>query len=100
RLGAAPTRGLDVRWEALLAGTPVIELHQRWVMGSDIDPKWKVAHGYSAEVAGDPKVRLRLTSLPAGDLSNFGVAEMRAIGLRITALPLVGAIPAVCAASP
>jgi hypothetical protein len=45
-------------------------------------------------------VRLQLAILPAGDLSNFGVADMRAIGLRITALPLVDAIPAVCAARP
>lgn len=99
-IAAGTIAGLDVRWEALVAGTPVIELHQRWVMGSDLEPAWKVSHGYSAEVAGDPKVRLQLSILPAGDLSQFGVAEMRAIGLRITALPLVDAIPAVCAAPP
>jgi hypothetical protein len=99
-ISAGTIAGLEVRWEALLAGTPVIEMQQRWVMGKDIEPAWKVSHGYSAEVAGDPKVRLQLGILPAGDLSNFGVAEMRAIGLRITALPLVQAIPAVCAAPP
>jgi hypothetical protein len=99
-IAAGTIAGLDVRWEALVGGTPVIEIHQRWVMGKDIEPAWKVAHGYSAEVEGDPKVRLQLSILPAGDLSKLGVAEMRAIGLRITALPLVEAIPAVCAAPP
>ena len=99
-IAAGTIAGLDVRWEAVVAGTPVIEVHQRWVMGKDLEPKWKVTHGYAAEVAGDPKVRLQLSILPAGDLSGFGVAEMRAIGLRITALPLVEAIPAVCAAPP
>jgi hypothetical protein len=92
--------GLDVRWEGLVAGTPVVELHQRWVMGPDIEPAWTVEHGYLAEVAGDPNVRLKLDIWPAGDVSALTTDDIHEIGMRITGLPVVNAIPAVCAAAP
>lgn len=92
--------GLDVRWEGLIGGTPVVELHQRWVMGPDIEPAWTVGDGYVAEVAGDPNVRLKLDIWPAGDLGALTTEDIHAIGMRITGVPAVNAIPAVCAAAP
>ena len=99
-IGRGHVAGLDVRWEGLVDGTPVVELHQRWVMGRDIEPAWKVEHGYLAEVAGDPNIRLKLDIWPAGDLTALTAEDIHAIGMRITGLPVVNAIPAVCAAAP
>lgn len=99
-IAAGTVAGIDVRWEGVVAGRPVIELHQRWVMGRDIDPPWTAEHAYLVEVDGDPRVRLRLEIWPDQDLSTLTPEDMHAIGMRITGLPVVNAIPAVCAAPP
>ena len=98
---AGTVAGIDIRFAALVAGEPRIELHQRWVMGSKIDPPWKVEHGYAVEVAANPRIRLKLDIWPdMDDLSRLTPAEMHAIGMRITGLPVVNAIAKVCAAAP
>jgi hypothetical protein len=93
--------GIDVRFTGLIGGTPRFELHQRWVMGSKLDPPWKVEHGYLVVVDANPRIRMKLEIWPdLDDLGKLTVDEMHAIGMRITGLPLVNAIPKVCAAEP
>jgi hypothetical protein len=85
----------------MVHGDPAVALHQRWVMGRDVEPEWTVEHGYVVEVDGDPHVRLKLDIGPdrhaPGALTTDGI---HAIGMRITGVPAVNAIPAVCAAAP
>jgi hypothetical protein len=98
---AGTVAGIDVRFAGLVDGTPRFELHQRWVMGSKIDPPWKVEHGYLVVVDANPRIRMKLEIWPdLDDLGKLTVDEMHAIGMRITGLPLVNAIPKVCAAAP
>lgn len=92
--------GIDLRWQGLVDGEIVIELHQRWLMGSDIDPPWTPEHAYLVEVDGDPQVRLRMELWPDQELGTLTRDDIHAIGMRITGLPIVNAIPAVCAADP
>jgi len=93
--------GLDVRWEGIVDGTAVLELHQRWVMSSNIEPAWSVEHGYLVEIDGEPKIRTKLEIWPhQEDLSALTLADIHGIGMMITALPAVNAIPAVCRAEP
>jgi 2,4-diaminopentanoate dehydrogenase len=93
--------GLDVRWEALCDGEPVIELHQRWVMGKAIEPPWTVEHGWVVEVDGNPRVRLKVDIWPdTDDFGSLTPSDLHDIGMRITGVPLVNAIPSVCAAAP
>jgi 2,4-diaminopentanoate dehydrogenase len=93
--------GLDVRWEALQDEEAVIELHQRWVMSSDIEPSWTVQHGWVIEVSGDPRIRVKLEVWPdTEDLGSLTTSDFHAIGMKLTAAPLVNAIPYVCAAEP
>ena len=100
-IAAGTVAGLDVRWEALRDGTPVLELHQRWVMGRAIEPSWKVEHGWVVEVTGDPHVRIKVDIWPdTDDLGSLTPADLHDIGMRITGVPLVNAIPFVCAAAP
>ena len=91
--------GIDLRWEALRDGVPVIELHQRWVMGSAIEPPWPVDHGWSITVTGDPRIHIKLDVWPdTDDLASLGATDLHDIGMRLTGVPLVNAIPHVCAA--
>ena len=98
---AGTVAGIDIVLEAVVDGVPRIEMHQRYVMGSAIEPAWTVEHGYRVDVLGNPRVGLRLEILPdLDDYSLLTVEEMYAIGMRISAVPLIDAIPAVCAAAP
>jgi hypothetical protein len=94
--------GLKVRWEGIVLGRPVLELRQVWVMGQhNIEPTWPVEHGWLVEIDGEPKVQTRLTILPhQEDLSKLTIDDLHGLGMIITALPAVNAIPAVCAAEP
>jgi 2,4-diaminopentanoate dehydrogenase len=92
--------GMDVRWDGVVDGTVRLTVRQRWIIGNLIEPAWTVDFGYLVEVAGDPNVRIKLDLWPDGDLAGMGVDEFRDIGMRITAVPVVNAIPAVCAAAP
>ena len=100
-IASGTVAGIDVRWEALVDDRPRIESHQRWVMSRSLRPAWTVEHGYVVEVAGDPNIRLKLDVWPdVEDLAALTLEDIHAIGMRITGVPLVNAIPAVCAAEP
>lgn len=99
-IAAGHVAGIDLRWQGLLGDRPVIEVHQRWVMGTDLEPPWRAEHAYLVEVDGDPNIRLRFEIWPDQDLATLTPADMHAIGMRITSLPVINAIPAVCAAAP
>jgi 2,4-diaminopentanoate dehydrogenase len=90
--------GMDVCWDGLVGGTTRLTIRQRWVIGDRIEPTWPVEFGYVVEVDGDPNLRIKLDLWPDGDLAAMDVDDFRALGMRITAVPAVNAIPAVCAA--
>ena len=99
-IAAGTVGGIDLRWQGVVAGSPVLELHQRWVMGRDLDPPMPAEHGYVVEVQGEPNLRVKLDIWPHQDLSSMGPDDFHGIGMAITALPVVNAIPAVVAAEP
>jgi hypothetical protein len=100
-IAAGNVAGLKVRWEGLVRGRPVLELRQVWVMGPHVEPSWPIEHGWLIDVDGEPKVQTRLTILPhQADLAKLTVDDLHGLGMVITALPAVNAIPAVCAAEP
>jgi len=93
--------GMDVKWYGVVGGHEVLAVKQRWVATHALDPPWKVEHGYRIEVVGNPTVYVKVDLMPTDDdLANLTPERMRGIGLRITAAPLVNAIPQVCAAAP
>jgi len=92
--------GIEVHWDGIVDGTTRLGIHQRWIIGNKIEPAWTVEFGYVVDVAGDPNVHVKLDLWPDADLSTMGVDEFRDIGMRITAVPAVNAIPVVCAAPP
>jgi len=85
----------------LVGGRAVAELHSRFVATSALDTGWTVDHAYTIDVEGDPRFTIRVEIWPdLDDLSELTVEEMHAIGMRISAVPAVNAIPVVCAAGP
>lgn len=100
-LPAGHVGGMDVKWYGTVAGSEVLAVNQRWIATKFLDPAWTVEHGYRIEVRGDPNVYVKVDMMPTDDdLADLTPQRMRGIGLRITAAPLVNAIPAVCAAAP
>jgi 4-hydroxy-tetrahydrodipicolinate reductase len=66
-------------------------------MGAHMEPDWPLRHGYFVEVEGEPVVRSQLQILPGPDWDEPG---FMGLGMIMTAMPAVNAIPAVCAARP
>jgi len=92
--------GMNVKWYGNVDGAEVLAVNQRWVATQSLEPAWTVEHGYRIEILGDPNVYVKVDMVPtAEDLADLTPERMRGIGLRITAAPLVNAIPAVCAAT-
>jgi hypothetical protein len=87
---------MNVKWYGNVDGAEVLAVNQRWIATQSLDPAWTVEHGYRIEILGDPSVYVKVDMLPtAEDLADLTPERMRGIGLRITAAPLVNAIPAV-----
>jgi hypothetical protein len=90
---------MDVHWIGIVAGRDAVRVQQRWLASTLIDPAWTVEHGYRIDVVGDPNLRLKLDIWPTdADLADLTKETMHSIGMRITAMPVVNAIPVVCAA--
>jgi hypothetical protein len=71
-------------------GRSMIECQFVWKLGDEgMTPNWPVEHGYVVEIHGEPNVRVRLE--PIDDHFDGAVT---------TAMPVVNAIPDVCAAPP
>lgn len=99
-IAAGCVAGIDVRWSGSVGGREVVELAQRWVMSGTLEPAMPVEHGYLVEVDADPQVRAKVDIWPDQDLATLTPESIHAIGMRITGVPVVNAIPAVCAAPP
>ncbi len=89
--------GVRAAWTGTRGGKPFIECRVLWVMGPHREPPWKVGHGYFVEIDGLPAVRSQLQILPPPDWSE---PNYMGLGMIMTAMPAVNAIPAVCAAPP
>jgi 4-hydroxy-tetrahydrodipicolinate reductase len=78
-------------------GRRVIELRVQWKMGQHMEPDWPLRHGYFVDVEGEPRVRTQLQIFPPDD---WAEPDFMGLGMIMTAMPAVNAIPAVCAAAP
>ena len=86
--------------DAEVGDRTVIELNVRWKKGSTLDPDWQIEEGHRIEVAGLPTVLTKVQYLPPPDFEAKTFADFMVLGMIMTALPAVNAIPAVVAAPP
>jgi hypothetical protein len=92
--------GVAASWQGWYAGKLVVDLRVRWRKGRTLEPDWKVEHGYLVQVEGRPNVRTKLTIAPPADFVATSVQDYMVLGMIITSLPAINAIPAVCDARP
>jgi hypothetical protein len=92
--------GVAASWQGWYAGKLVVDLRVMWRKGRTLEPDWKVEHGYVVQVEGRPNVRTKLTIAPPADFVATSVQDYMVLGMIITSLPAINAIPAVCEARP
>lgn len=95
-LPAGSIAGQKCRWVGSVGDEDVIELEVVWNAGKGLEPEWPVRHGYTMEIDGDPHIHTRVKFMPSANQMKGGrPADLANV---VTAMPVVNAIPAVCAA--
>lgn len=97
-IDAGCVAGVAASWKGMRDGRSVVELNVRWKKGQTLDPDWTIDEGHVITVDGLPTVRARLEYLPPPDFEATTFAEFMVLGMIMTAMPAVNAIPHVVAA--
>jgi hypothetical protein len=92
--------GIEASWQGRRGQRTLIDLKVRWRKGQSLEPDWPLEHGYLVEIEGQPCVRTKLEIRPPADFEAKSFEDYMQLGMIITALPAVNAIPAVCEAAP
>jgi hypothetical protein len=100
RIPAGCVAGVAASWHGKVDGRSVVELRVRWRKGQSLDPDWKLDEGYLIEVDGRPTIRTKLQILPPPDFTGTTFADFMVLGMIMTAMPAIDAIPNVVAAPP
>jgi hypothetical protein len=88
-IGQGRIAGIKGVVSGIADGSPRFRCAFSWALGDDMTPRWPITHGYSIEITGEPDVHCtfsRVDTVRGGELT--------------VAMPVVNAIPAVCAAPP
>jgi hypothetical protein len=97
---AGHVAGVAASWQGRVGDRTVVELTVRWKKGQTLDPDWTIQEGHVIEVEGRPTVKVRLEYLPPPDFQAETFADFMVLGMIMTAMPAINAIPEVVAASP
>ncbi len=92
--------GITARWQGRVDGRTVVQINLRWKKGHTLDPDWPIEDGYLIEIDGQPTIRTKVDLLPPPDFQATTFADFMVLGMIITAMPAINAIPAVVAAPP
>jgi hypothetical protein len=92
--------GVAASWQGRRGGRTVVELNVRWKKGQTLRPDWPIEEGHVIQVDGRPTVRAKLDYLPPPDFEAKTFADFMVLGMIMTAMPAVNAVPVVVAAPP
>jgi hypothetical protein len=92
--------GVAASWQGRIGDRTVIDVNVRWKKGQTLDREWPIEEGHVIQVDGLPTVRSRLEYLPPPDFQATTFADFMVLGMVMTAMPAVNAIPLVVAAPP
>ena len=92
--------GVAASWQGKVGDRTVVELNVRWRKGQTLDPDWAIEEGHVINVDGRPTVRAKLEYLPPPDFEATTFADFMVLGMIMTAMPAINAIPYVVAAAP
>jgi hypothetical protein len=92
--------GIAASWQGRVKGKTVVELRVRWRKGQTLEPDWQLQDGYLIEIDGQPTIRTKVDLLPPPDFEAKTFSDFMVLGMIITAMPAINAIPHVIAAAP
>jgi len=92
--------GISASWQGWAGGRKVVDLRVRWRKGPKLEPNWEVGEGYVVDIQGRPCVRTKVEIYPPADFEAKTFDDFMVLGMIMTAMPAIDAIPAVCAAAP
>jgi hypothetical protein len=90
--------GVAASWQGKVGDRTVVELNVRWKKGQTLEPSWTIEEGHVITVDGRPTVRAKLEYLPPPDFEATTFADFMVLGMIMTAMPAINAIPYVVAA--
>jgi hypothetical protein len=100
KIAAGCVAGVAASWQGRVGDRTVVELNVRWKKAPVLEPNWQIEDGWLIEVQGRPTVRTKVQFLPPPDFEAKSLADFMVLGLIMTAMPAIYAIPAVVAAPP
>jgi hypothetical protein len=92
--------GIAASWQGRVGDRTIVELRARWKKGPTLEPDWPIEDGWVIEVAGRPTVTTKVGFLPPPDFEATTFADFMVLGMIMTAMPAINAIPHVVAAPP
>ncbi|MET0460545.1 MAG: dihydrodipicolinate reductase [Acidimicrobiales bacterium] len=97
-IAAGCVAGVAASWQGRVGDRTVVELNVRWRKGQTLDPDWTIQEGHVIQVDGRPTVKATLEYLPPPDFEATTFAEFMVLGMIMTAMPAINALPYVVAA--
>ena len=99
-LAAGTTAGQRWNWKGLRDGQPLIEIETLWTVGGEYPGHWPTPqHGWTLTIEGDPSMRAHFLSLASFSRPAEMAEHVRSANVA-TAMQVLNAVPAVCAAEP
>lgn len=92
--------GVAASWHGKVGDRSIVELRVRWRKGQTLDPDWKLDEGYRIEVQGRPTLITTMQILPPPDFQGSTFKDFMVLGMILTGMPAIYAIPNVVAAAP
>jgi hypothetical protein len=97
---ATHVAGVAASWQGRVGDRTVVELNVRWKKGFTLEPNWTIEEGHVIQIDGRPTVRAKVEYLPPPDFEATTFADFMVLGMIMTAMPAINAIPHVVAAPP
>jgi hypothetical protein len=99
-LRAGTTAGQRWIWTGRRAGKPLIEIEALWTVGGEYPGHWPTPeHGWTLTIEGDPSMRAHFLALASFTRAATMAEHVRAASVA-TAMQVLNAVRAVCAAPP
>jgi 4-hydroxy-tetrahydrodipicolinate reductase len=92
--------GLAASWQGRVGGRTIVDLNVRWKKGPTLEPNWEIEDGWVIQIDGRPTVTTKIGFLPPPDFEATTFQDFMVLGMIMTAMPAVYAIPRVVDAAP
>jgi len=99
-IGAGCVAGVAASWQGRVQGRTIVDLRVRWRKGQTLDPDWEMHEGYLIQIDGQPTITTRIGILPPPDFQATRFEDFMVLGMILTAMPAINAIPRVVDAPP